>query len=527
MYFYIIINIVLILFFLAIVFLFLNLIKDNFSKNDFLKIFIFSFLITMLFKFSFFKHFFGLEYEDAFIFNFSGRQFSEGIYPISFLTDGIIVGSLNEPISLATYGGHFITYPVFLSWFYDLIGYNINMPSYINTLIEFFTILMLSLSFRVIFGIKKYWYIPAIVYSLSPAMNVFSNTHLSETFSSFLILSSVVSFFLFYKKKRVLDLLVFGVIFGTAILTKRENTVLLGFFIIFTLYQFFTSNKKRYKMLYPFFLSVCITIVYLVLIQNIFLIEKTESLELGTKTFSFEYFLGLFPVFLAAMIKFEWFNIYFYLLFISITFFAINFKNNPKVLSLILLFFGFFLIYTFHYRSYYFVHFNDVHPFESLRYLNNFFVISVFIVGLFMVEIIQSLKFKKYIMIIIIPLLTISMYSTFLLRDTFSTMEKEDRFSSPQSVINYLSDKENFIIITDNILIFQLIGDNDLFLLDLFHLPKHIESIKGKEKYLFLSNTSQIETFKYRFPKISEVLNEMNMEEVIKYGNNDVLYLVK
>ena len=152
MKYYLFINIVLALFFISFFYLSSQFIKRSIDKRRLLFIIFYSIAVTIVFKLAYPFNFFGLEYEDAYVFNFSARQLSESIYPISFLTDGISSGSISNPISTVTYGGHFITYPVFISWFYSILGYNIYIPSFVNTLIEFFTIFTLSISFIKVFG---------------------------------------------------------------------------------------------------------------------------------------------------------------------------------------------------------------------------------------------------------------------------------------------------------------------------------------------------------------------------------------
>jgi hypothetical protein len=192
MYYYLFTSIILLFFFLELIILFKNLVKyGNFYSTIFYPIII-SIFLTITFKISFINYFFGYEYEDAFIYNIAAKQFYKNIYPISFLTDGIFWGSLVKPMAMATYSSHFITYSVFISWFYYIFGYNINIPSFLNSFIEFLTIFFLSISAKYIFNIKKYWIVFPIVYCLSPAMNLFGTSQLSETFSSFVILSQPI-----------------------------------------------------------------------------------------------------------------------------------------------------------------------------------------------------------------------------------------------------------------------------------------------------------------------------------------------
>lgn len=526
MQYYIITNIILVLFFASFIFLLYQWLQDiNYKELTF--ILLFSLCLTFIFKFSSSHHFFGLEYEDSYIFNFSARQLYENVYPISFLTDGITVGSLSNPVLTNTYGGHFITYPVFISWAYHIFGYNIYIPSYLNTFIEFLTILTLSLSFRNVFGFKKNWFIPGVIYSLAPAMNVFANTHLSETFSSFIVLISILSFFCYFKSYNKITLLVFSISFLTAILTKRENTILLCLFLVYSAFQIITIKQKIISNLLPITTSIVIILIYLIFIQNVFLIEKTESAEISTLTFSLSNLTSLIPIFIKALMDFRWFNIYLIIFIPSIIFLLFNWKRRPFQVSILLLYFSYFFIYTLHYRSYYYVHFGDIKPFEALRYLNNFFVISTLIISFFLYKLLNIPSLKNIIIPIVSVLLVVSFINTLLLRKEFSEMEKENRFSNPSLVLKYLSEKGNFVLITDNILIFQLLGDEDLELIDLYMLDNVPNRFKNWNIYLFLTNFSKTETFQYRYPNIFKKLQMIKKNEIILFGNDDSLYKVE
>lgn len=528
MYYFITVNVILILFFLSFFYLIFQWLKLNINIKELFPVVLFAIVITFVFKFPFSNHFFGLEYEDSYVYNFSGRQLYEGIYPSSFLTDGINIGSLSKPISTITYGGHFITYSVLISWAYKIFGYNMYIPSYLNSLINFLIILTLSLSFKTVFSsAKKYWYIPGVVYSLSPAMNVFANTHLSETFSSFVVLITILSFFYYFQSSKKIFLLIFSISFLTSILTKRENTVLLSFFIIFSIFQIVVLRKNWISSLSPVLICLIVLIIYMSLIQNVFLIEKTESAELSTFTFSLSYFFKLASNIVKALVNFKWFGIYFFLLVSATLFLIFNLKKYPIHLSLITLYIIYFLIYSFHYRSYYFVHFNEVKPFEALRYLNNFFIISSLIISLCLSELLLlPIGFKPIISLLTI-LLLISVPYTYLLRKHFAEIEKEDRFTNPTLVLEYLSKKDDPLLITDNILIFQLLGDRNLEVIDLANIEVVPSEYKYRNTYLFITSFNKTNYFQHRFSSIYEKFQTTEKREIIEFGNNDSFYKIE
>jgi hypothetical protein len=106
-------------------------------------------------------------------------------------------------------------------------------------------------------------------------------------------------------------------------------------------------------------------------------------------------------------------------------------------------------------------------------------------------------------------------------------MEVEDRFSSPVLVLKYLSEQKESVLITDNILIFQLLGNRNLELVDLQITEKLPCDFNNRNVYLFLSNFNKSKPFEYRYPPVFKKLQMMKKEEILKFGNDDSLYKIK
>ena len=179
-------------------------------------------ILTLVFKTTYGLSFWGLEYEDSYVAPFVARQYVSSILPTSFVTEGITVGSINDPIMMSEYGGHYISYPVFISLFYLIFGTNPILVDYINTSITLLICLLLCIS-----TYKKgslSWLVAPILYSAAPIINVFSNTHLIETYSSLIVLTFVCSALL-YQNRNANNLLA-AVSFLLAIITKRDNLVI-------------------------------------------------------------------------------------------------------------------------------------------------------------------------------------------------------------------------------------------------------------------------------------------------------------
>lgn len=323
-------------------------IKEHVSSSWF--VILFCIVLTTLFKTDFGISFWGLEYEDAYSFSFCARQFLYDIYPSSFLIDAVSVGSLENPLSTFTYGGHFITYPAFISIFTNVLGWSPNTISYINTLTAFGILVILSLLGKQ----NRYWFIAPILFCCAPIINVFTTCFLSETFSSLICITFIYAFF--QKETSIRNALCL-VSFGLALLCKRENLAL-GFIPIFewvyTAYKTkkMPSIKVTLKQIVPF---AIIIIIYFWACQNVFDIERIESKDIGQPTFSIQNFINAFPVYVKSLLSINSFSIISYLYVGGMILYAIKCRRITKeMLFTSLLFFSFIVLYSSHYRGYFY-----------------------------------------------------------------------------------------------------------------------------------------------------------------------------
>ena len=306
-----------------------------------------------------------------------------------------------------------------------------------------------------------------------------------------------------------------------AIITKRENTVILCFIIVYPVFNYFIKRKNYF--ISPIIISVIIISLYLIFIQNIFTIESFESSDINAPTFSIDYLIKLAPLFLKTLFSFKWFSISFTLFLISIIYYMFFKKKDPVILSLIVLFFSYLFIYSFHYRSFYFVHGNKVSPFETLRYLNNFYFIITVISSLFISDLVQRKKVQIFIMILCVPIILTSIVNTISLREDLSNFEYKNRFSTPSKIINLLERESDFVIITDIPLIFQILGSDNLFVSTLLDLRSNLPYLEEKNKYVYINNN---EAFTSRYPHIDNEIQGLKLREVYKFNETSKLYKI-
>lgn len=497
-----------------IIFLFIllihELIWDLKSIQQPYKRILFCLILTLLFKYNYGIHFYGLEYEDAYAFSFCARQFLYNIYPSSFLIDAVSVGSLTEPMFTSTYGGHFIMYPAFLSLFTNILGWSPTVLSIANTSIAFFILLILS----VLSKDQKCWFIPPILYCCAPIINLFTTCFLSEIFSSLICLIFIYTYF---RGKTIYNYALCFISFLVAIMCKRENLALLILptieFIYLTLWKYRYELKNHIIELLRYIPFLLIIGIYFLFIQNVFNIEKIESKDIENATFSIQYMTILFPAFIKAMFSIEAFSFVFVITIMWLIYFFI--RNKILTLGMVfpfILFSVYLILYTSHYRGYFFIKEGRVSSFETYRYINNFF----FLIPLMFISL--KCKFFKHIRLIACIVLAFSLYTTYSFRLRMSELEYQERFKEVQTVSNYIQvNSSKSILICENILLYQNICNENFNICDI-RLYNKLSKTDQTDYYLLLSDLNYL---KERY------LLNMNLQEfypVMILDNGKCLY---
>ena len=460
-------------------------------------------VLTLLYRYCWGYYFWGLEYEDSYSFSFLAREFAHSIYTDSFLAEGIVVGSLEEAYKMGQYGGHFITYSVFLSYFVKLFGYSPFLLSSITTLLSFISLYMLS-----IFPYKREhtWWLPPLIYCSAPIMNVFSNTFLCEPFSCFIILSFIYAY---YKQS---DFVFILASFFVAILCKRENLIL----FMLPLYTWLTNYKTHKKEYWTVLCLVIIIAGYFLFIQNVFEIEDVEYNDINVSTFSYIHFTKLYPFFIGTLFSLNLFSIITYV-FVTVAILSLYIKclRSKLQVPIILLFFSFLLIYSFHYRGYYFVHYGQISKFETFRYLSNFYILIPVVLGATPIN--KVLKYGVLIMALF------SIFQTFHLRKYYSNEEWFGRFQDVEKIVSILGDSDSTnktkVLFTDDILLYQNVCSASFNVCDIRFLDK-VNCRNRVEKYVVIKD---IETLKTRY----QITFDESQYDIVKKLRNGTLYKLR
>lgn len=438
----------------------------NLSKN---KLFIISLIcLFIVLRIIFIFHpFWGLEYEDSFIYNDTARylSFDYDYKSMPFKCQSCIDGSYRNCYSYGSFGGHFLTLPFIVAFFNFLFSYN-----YYNIFILNFIFSILLLSY-VIFWSKKNksnFSLPVfiIILSLTPYVVLFNTSGLSETLSSLFVVVFFLSIFKLnendFRFSSIFILAFFSLVI--AILTKRENLILLVFLYLIPLIRYYYHQKFAVKNYIIFVLSSTVLLFVLTYNINIFEVESNEGLDVGSATFSLNnLFINIRQLFLALIDYSFWGITGIVFILSSIYFFLKKVKNKLSVFSFILIVL-YILVYSSHYRSYYQVKFNLVHPFETLRYSTNYFpIIAIFItsINFSKIEGFNLLRNK----FLLFPLLILLVFNVYKLRLNFSEDEYYSRIRPIKTTLKY--SKKNDLIITDLPIIFHCFIKSNQTIIDM------------------------------------------------------------
>ncbi len=474
--------------------------------------------ISFLFKCPLNTSFFhGLEYEDAYVYKASARYFNyKNNFDVDpFLTTSCVTGSLDNCTSSATYSGHVIGYPFIVSFISSIVGYYPNIANYISLGFSTLAVALLFIVAQLIFNNKTLSTISCIVFISVPVFNVFSSTSLSEPTSNIYITLAFLLYLTFvhypndakcynrFNKFLSWAAILFTFLF--MVLIKRENISLSMSLPVATLLYFFMNRhnldnltKTNIKANLLTYLPILITVIAFAFYVIDF--NKTLSVEendISNKSFSIKYFLDLMPLFMKSFFCFKWYFLFSAFLIVGV--FCMT--RTGFTLFPIIIFFSYFLLYSSHYRSYFYVKGGIVNEFETLRYMTNLMSMYSLIVGmgLFSIYIISKKKISKirslfqsklFQYIFTFTLLVTCFFLTQRLREEFVQDEYYTRIQPVLETISRFQDINNLIVITGESLLFYIYGKEDLNIIEFASISRNIpetdldELIDGNYLYI-------------------------------------------
>lgn len=472
--------------------------------------------------------FWGMEYEDSFIYNDTARYltFEYDYKSMPFKCQSCLDGSFLKCNSYGSFGGHFLTFPFLISMFNYIFSYNYNNIFILNFLISI-SLLLYIIKWTQQNNSNFSLPIFIILLSLTPFITVFNTSGLSETLSSFFVLI----FFLSVFKLNEIDFkysLTFLIAFITliiSILIKRENLTLLVFLFTLPLLRYYFNQRILVKNYLMFVLSTSLLILTLIYKINVIEVESNEGIDVGSSTFNLtNFFINIQQLFL-AILNYSYWGITGIVFIIATIYFFIK-KNKSKIgLFSLVLTLLYVLVYCCHYRSYYQVKFNIVHPFETLRYSTNYFpLIAIFISSQNFTNIKIITLFKNNYLIILSFILLA--YNVFELRINLSDDEYFSRIRPVETTLNHC--KKNDIIITDIPIVFHCYASSrqtivNLYSLNQARLDNLLEDGINNNIFYLKPINDNYDRYKLLFKdhNFSSMLWNDKQYKLLKYNSND------
>lgn len=476
------------------------------------------------------RYFMGLEYEDAYIFTANSHYllFNQDFSVDPLQTHTCALGSMSDCITEATYGGHFITLPSIAYFIHRLLGYHPYTVCWINCVASLISVLVLYLLCLRLTGDGTCSLVAALVYAICPAMCLFHTSGLAETTSSLFCLIYVSCFLsvLIHKERsrgirQGLLWTLLGVSLGLALLTKRENLVLLTL----PLFALPAMSLKWSREVRGLLVWTGITIALAVVLMSgfkILQIETGESGDIGAPTFSLQYSFVLIPLFCKALLTFKWFSISAVLFLCGVAAMFRRSTRNSGWTVVVGLFFAYFLVYTGHYRSYYFVHFGSVTSFDSLRYITNAFPLFAAVTGLGTNEVRGwgrkiGGRWRGYDRLVFGGIATVLVLSsvgmTRSLRKEWQEVEWENRIAPVENTLQTVKASQDYIV-TDLSVVFQVFGTSTVRIVDSYSVGRVIptnvlvQSLKEARTVWWLRRNGANDEDMKRYPGFYQFVQE-------------------
>lgn len=538
----------------SIGFAFLSILKSNkvseiFRQHKYLIVILI--IANIFFKYPLSNHFFnGCEYEDAYVYNATGRYLAENNTINNFqtyLTSCCVWGNLANCQKSGTYSGHVIGFSLILYLLNISFGFNPLTANIVSLFLSCISIITLFIMAFYIINDIKYSIICCSLFILIPIFNVYCSTTFSEP-TSMAFVSVSLLIYLDYMTDSInnkiykysLHLVALFFLMGFIILIKRENIIVILLLPLASLIYSWIDKKNIIcnDNIIKIVLYLPITIVAILMalfnIDYLKTIHYEES-DIGTSAFSIYYIISNFTVFIKGLLSWNWY------LFFSYSFFAgiLLLLKYKKVIVLIVIYFGYLLLYTCHHRSYYFIKGRGVSEIEFVHYMINMILIYSLIGGIGFYQFINyflkmNIFKRNYAFYGLISLLTIgicglSYYNTNNLRKSYYEEEYITRILPIKKTLDYIP-LLDAVIITSEPLLFQIIGPKSLGIINLTVINVKNDAIKidkmiDSGNVYYLDNDIHHNDYDlHRWPSQIKYLNNKNKEIIYSEFNKYTLY---
>jgi hypothetical protein len=222
---------------------------------------------------------------------------------------------------------------------------------------------------------------------------------------------------------------------------------------------------------------------------NVFSIEHVESDMIGQDTFSLNYAFRLFPVFIKSLFSLSYFSFFGILILLSPIIVFVTKDVNIRLM--IILAWTYLLVYSLHYRGYYFVKFDEISTFDTLRFYTNFFPLFVIPVTCFLCAFTKIRQGSNITMVGFAALIIILNSCLYIkTRSHLSEIENYERIAPVKRVLSFM--RPGDLILTDIPIVFHIYSSPDAFIVDYNSMNELVEQeivdLSKKERVFILRN---------------------------------------
>lgn len=462
-----------------------------------------AFILSIIFKITFLSNpFFGLEYEDAFIYSDVSRYllYNYDWSIDTFQTKSCTDGSLADCYEFSTFSGHYMILPLLVSILHKMIGYSINNIFILNFLSSLITLLFFLKTLRLLEVKKSNIYFATSIYVTIPLLNLFNTSGLAETLSSCFVMIAFYFFLKSYKRDfeiKYASFWLFILVFCISVLIKKENLILIFLPIaccILILIERKLTKRKTWNLFFLFIIPFSLMIFYNHL-ANLKEMEIREGADIGATTFSLANFKVIFPEFIYSFFDISNFGIA-GVLFLLVTFQVFIFRKQLEFKLILTIVWLYIIMYSSHYRSYYQVHFGHISTFETFRYTSNYFPIGCLCLASITFSL-STFYNKRYSRMFLGSLIVLFFSAMFVLnlntRINMSQMEFEQRIKPVKETLKHTTSKD--FIISDVTSIFHIFAEDDRIFINSYSITsRRMEQLLNNRtgaKIYFLRRVSE------------------------------------
>lgn len=330
------------------------------------------------------QFFYGLEYEDAYVYSVSGRYFSEGAVLAEtpgprYMTTVCAVGSWRRCKIPDLFSGHFIGYPYLIAVLSRILQFSASLGAYVSYSASLLAIVPIFLISKMIEPQGVAAEASAYFYSITPVFAVYGVGMFAERLSNFLVLCSVFFFMRMVSHQgeksaptQAVNWLALTSTALYALVVKRENLLLIPMLAVSAVAVFKTNRgyscQQGTRYMLMLLVSASLSFGFALGEMQLISVIQSERTEFGVPPFNWSAFIVVLPLFARSYASQGWYLGG--LLFLAVGLIGLV-RGRRMAVPCAILFAAYLLLYSSHVRSYYLVQAGDVGPIDVVRYSMN------------------------------------------------------------------------------------------------------------------------------------------------------------